>query len=180
MTTSTPSLAAPEPGRVHRRLETPLGSYLLAVERDALVGLWRQDQKKFPAPDRQGTEAPAPHPLLDRAARQLQEYLAGERTEFDLPLAPAGTAFQRAVWTHLATIPRGATTTYGQIARALERPRAAQAVGAAVGSNPLSIIVPCHRVVAGDGALTGYAGGLETKRALLALEGALPSGTGTA
>jgi methylated-DNA-[protein]-cysteine S-methyltransferase len=180
MTLSLRSPAVSRPGRAHRRVTTPLGLYLLAAEPTGLVGLWRQDQKKFPTPARLGAEAPARHALLDAAEQQLQEFLADEREEFDLPLAPEGTAFQQAVWAHLATIPRGATTTYGQIARALERPRAAQAVGAAVGSNPLSIIVPCHRVVGSDGALTGYAGGIETKRALLTLEGALPAGTGTA
>lgn len=160
-------------GRVHRLLETRLGTYLLAADDEGLVGVWRQDQKHFPGADRLGSLTEGAHPVLGEAASQLLAYLAGDREDFTLPLAPAGTEFQRAVWAHLSSIPRGATTTYGQIARALERPRAAQAVGAAVGSNPLSIVVPCHRVVGSTGALTGYAGGIETKQALLLLEGAL-------
>lgn len=157
----------------HRLLETRLGSYVLAADADGLIGVWRRDQKHFPVAARLGTASDGPHPVLDAAERQLAEYLRGEREDFTLPLSPRGTAFQQAVWTHLATIPRGATTTYGEIARALGRPRAAQAVGAAVGSNPLSIVVPCHRVVGSSGAMTGYAGGIETKQALLLLEGAL-------
>lgn len=161
------------PGRSHRLVGTRLGTYLLAADADGLVGVWRQDQKHFPAAARLGAVAEAPHPVLDEAEAQLLAYLAGDREEFTLPLAPEGTEFQRAVWAHLASIPRGTTATYGQIARALERPRAAQAVGVAVGSNPLSIVVPCHRVVGSTGAMTGYAGGIETKQALLLLEGAL-------
>lgn len=161
------------PDRAHRLLGTRLGTYLLAADADGLVGVWRQDQKHFPATNRLGGTAEGPHAVLDEAGVQLLAYLAGDRDGFELPLAPEGTPFQRAVWHHLASIPRGTTTTYGQIARALDRPRAAQAVGAAVGSNPLSIVVPCHRVVGRTGALTGYAGGIETKQALLLLEGAL-------
>ena len=169
--TTTPLSSA----RMHRRLETDLGTYLLAAEDSALVGVWRVDQKHFPTATALGTEDTADHPVLTDAAGQLHQYLRGERQDFTLPLAPQGTAFQHAVWDHLRTIPRGTTTTYGQIARALDRPRAAQAVGAAVGANPLSIVVPCHRVVGSSGALTGYAGGIGTKRALLLLEGALPA-----
>lgn len=164
---------SPAGDRVHRRLETALGTYVLAAHGDELVGVWREAQKKFPTPARLGQPAAGTHTVLDEAERQLLGYLAGRRERFDLSLAPGGTRFQQAVWNHLSTIPRGATTTYGEIARALGRPRAAQAVGAAVGSNPLSIVVPCHRVVGSTGSLTGYAGGVETKRALLILEGAL-------
>ncbi len=103
-------------------------------------------------------------------ARELDEYFAGRRRAFDLVLAPAGTPFQLAVWEELRRIPFGGTTTYGELARRVGRPTAARAVGAAVGRNPISIIVPCHRVVGSDGALTGFAGGLDRKRALLALE----------
>lgn len=161
-----------DPDRAHRLVATRLGTYVLAAGPDGLVGVWRQDQKHFPRPARLGAAAGA-HAVLDAAESQLLEYLAGTREEFALPLAPEGTAFQRAVWDHLRTIPRGGTTTYGQIARALGRPRAAQAVGAAVGANPLSIVVPCHRVMGSTGAMTGYAGGIETKQALLLLEGAV-------
>ncbi|MDN5899072.1 MAG: methylated-DNA--[protein]-cysteine S-methyltransferase [Brachybacterium sp.] len=162
-----------DPTRTHRLVGTPLGIYALAADAEGLVGVWRQDQKHFPRAARLGPTSADAHTVLDEAASQLQEYLGGAREDFTLPLSPEGTEFQHAVWDHLMTIPRGATTTYGQIARALGRPRAAQAVGAAVGSNPLSIVVPCHRVVGSTGALTGYAGGIETKQALLLLEGAL-------
>lgn len=111
----------------------------------------------------------------DRAAfahvvEQLRDYFDGKRTSFDLELAPCGTDFQRAVWRALAAIPYGKTTTYTAIAQAIGRPSAVRAVGAANGRNPLSIVVPCHRVLGRDGALTGYAGGVERKEALLALE----------
>jgi methylated-DNA-[protein]-cysteine S-methyltransferase len=103
---------------------------------------------------------------------QLDEYFAGSRATFDLALAPAGTPFQQRVWAELARIPAGTTVTYGELARRAGRPGAARAVGAAVGRNPVSIVVPCHRVVGSDGALTGYAGGIARKAFLLALEGA--------
>lgn len=112
-------------------------------------------------------------PVLRRAAAQLREYFAGRRRTFELPLAPLGTDFQRAVWRALAEIPWGETRSYGDIARSIGRPRAVRAVGAANGRNPLPIVVPCHRVVGSDGALTGFAGGLTVKRQLLALEGSL-------
>ncbi|WP_394215549.1 methylated-DNA--[protein]-cysteine S-methyltransferase [Brachybacterium vulturis] len=164
-----------DPARTHRLVTTRLGTYVLAAGVDGLVGVWRRGQKHFPLPDRLGPAAIGPHAVLDDAERQLHEYLSGHRPDFTLPLNPQGTEFQRAVWHRLRAIPRGATTTYGQIARDLGRPRAAQAVGAAVGSNPLSIVVPCHRVVGSTGSMTGYAGGIETKQALLRLEGALLS-----
>ena len=112
-----------------------------------------------------------PEPLLDRAERQLGEYFAGERTEFDLPLASDGTEFQNKVWSELARIPYGETATYGEIARRLGyEPGISRAVGAANGANPIPIVVPCHRVIGADGSLTGYAGGLERKKILLDLE----------
>lgn len=109
-------------------------------------------------------------PLLAEAEQQLNEYFAGLRTDFDLPLRAAGTAFQRAVWDELRKIPYGETRTYGQLAAALGRPGACRAVGGACHRNPIGIIVPCHRVVGASGGLTGYAGGLEAKRYLLELE----------
>lgn len=154
-------------------MATPLGTYLIAAEADSVTGVWREEQSHFPRPERLGPSAERDDILLAGAEEQLLAYLAGERTSFDLPLSPRGTEFQHAVWDRLQKIPRGTTTTYGAVAAELGRPRAAQAVGAAVGSNPLSIVVPCHRVLAGNGALTGYAGGIETKQALLVLEGAL-------
>jgi methylated-DNA-[protein]-cysteine S-methyltransferase len=112
-------------------------------------------------------------PVLDEAARQLGEYLAGERTGFDLPLDPHGTDFQREVWSALARIPFGTTSTYAEQAAMIGRPTAVRAVAAANGRNPLSVIVPCHRVIGADGTLTGFAWGLDAKRWLLAHEGAL-------
>jgi methylated-DNA-[protein]-cysteine S-methyltransferase len=119
------------------------------------------------------TGSPAPSPLLRRAQKQLAEYFAGRRRTFDLPLSPQGTSFQLSVWNELATIPFGATSTYGSIARAVGQPQAARAVGGAIGANPLPLVIPCHRVLAGDRRLTGYSGGdgVPTKVALLTLEG---------
>lgn len=169
-----PALASPR----HIRVSTPLGSYLIAAEGPAITGIWREGQKHFPAADRLGALLTGPgaeaDALLADAAAQLHAYLSGGRTDVVLPLAPRGTAFQQRVWERLQQIPRGETTTYGQIARDLEAPKAAQAVGSAVGSNPISIVIPCHRVLSSTGALTGYAGGVETKQALLALEGITP------
>lgn len=172
MSSTVPSPAPTQPAR-HRRTVTPLGDYLIAAVDEDITGVWRQEQKHFPAAVRLGEQTVGADALLDAAEAQLAQYLAGERREFDLPLAPVGTPFQHSVWEQLSQIPYGVTTTYGTIARALGKPRAAQAVGAAVGSNPISIIVPCHRVLASNGSLTGYAGGMETKQALLRLEGVL-------
>ena len=112
-------------------------------------------------------------PLLRQTQKQLSEYFSGRRHEFDLPLAAHGTPFQRSVWNELATIPYGATSTYGSIARAVGQPQAARAVGGAIGANPLALVIPCHRVLAGDRRLTGFSGGdgVPTKVALLTLEG---------
>ena len=111
-------------------------------------------------------------PLLAEARRQLLAYLAGELREFNLPLSPAGTQFQRQVWEELRKVPYGGTVSYGELARRVGRPKAARAVGQANHNNPIPIIIPCHRVVGSGGALTGYAGGLEIKEKLLRLEGA--------
>ena len=143
--------------------ESPIGPLTLRAGARGLAAL------HFP-----GTE-PAPEgdataPCLAAAARQLDEYFAGERQRFELDLDLDGTPFQRAVWERLLTIPYGETTTYGTLARELGRPDRARAVGAAVGRTPVPIIVPCHRVVGADGSLTGYGGGLDRKRSLLALE----------
>lgn len=109
-------------------------------------------------------------PLLRRAVRQLDEYFAGARKRFDLPLAPVGTAFQQAVWRALQKIPYGETRSYKEVGKAVGRPAAFRAVGMANNKNPIAIIIPCHRVLGADGSLTGYAGGLDAKRRLLALE----------
>jgi methylated-DNA-[protein]-cysteine S-methyltransferase len=110
---------------------------------------------------------------LAPALIQLREYFCRTRREFDLPLDARGTPFQRAVWAEVVRIPYGTTTTYGEIGRRIGRPRAARAVGSAMGANPLPILIPCHRVIGARGSLTGYAAGLEVKAALLRLEGAI-------
>ena len=157
---------------VFRRHDGALGAMLLAASPQGLAGVWFEGQRH--APDTQGWIESSEHPVLRVAARQIDEYFAGQRTDFDLPLDLGhGTPFQQSVWAALRSIPRGATTHYGQLAQALGRPQASRAVGAAVGRNPLSIVVPCHRVLGSGGALTGYAGGLERKTALLRLEGVL-------
>jgi methylated-DNA-[protein]-cysteine S-methyltransferase len=119
-----------------------------------------------------GEIAVSADPLLIQAADQLRAYFAGELREFDIPLAPSGTAFQRQVWSAVSAIPYGATATYSEIATAVGRPSACRAVGAANGRNPLPVIVPCHRIVGAAGGLTGYGGGLDRKRSLLDLEAA--------
>ena len=156
----------------HTTVESPLGPLTLVADGDALVGVYLADQRHRPPDERFGAPAPAGDATLTRAADELAEYFAGRRTRFTVPLRAAGTAFQRAVWDRIAAIPFGATATYTDLAAALGRPTATRAVGAAVGRNPLSVVVPCHRVLGAGGALTGYAGGLDRKRALLALEGA--------
>lgn len=162
---------------VQSRCPSPLGEVRLAASSLGLVGLWFDGQRHLPAQlDGPGAwPATDAHPVLREAARQLQEYLGGTRTCFDLSLdLRGGTPFQQAVWQALCAIPRGRTTSYLAIAQALGKPSAVRAVGAAVGRNPVSVAVPCHRVLGSDGNLTGYAGGLERKRALLRLDEAAP------
>ena len=141
----------------HALLPSPLGELTLARDERGLVGVWYPDH---------------------RGGAQLGEYFAGERTAFDLPLAPRGDAFDQRVWAALRAIPYGAVRSYGELARDLGGPGHAQAVGAANGRNPLSVLVPCHRVVGADGTLTGYAGGLWRKRFLLSLEEPAPEAAG--
>ena len=149
--------------------DSPLGRMLMVADGDALCGLYFEGQKHERQPDADWVEAPD-RPLFDQAREQLAEYFAGKRVQFDLPLAPQGTEFQHRVWEALCTIPAGETVTYGSIARSIGAADSVRAAAAAIGRNPVSIVVPCHRVVGSDGSLTGYAGGLERKRALLALE----------
>ena len=152
--------------------DSPLGPMQLAAASNQLVGVWFDGQAHLPDPSA-WTAAPQ-HPLLLQAAQQLAQYFAGQRQHFDLPLdLSSGTAFQQTVWQALHGITPGHTCSYQALAQRIGRPSAARAVGAAVGRNPLSIIVPCHRVVGANGALTGYAGGLQRKTALLQLEGIL-------
>jgi methylated-DNA-[protein]-cysteine S-methyltransferase len=147
---------------------SPLGTLLLVAADKGLCGLYFEQHKYF-AGTRDWVRDPD-HPLLRRAARQLDEYFAGRRTAFEIPLDLQGTPFQRAVWDALQTLPFASTTTYRQIARHIAKPDAVRAAGTAIGRNPVSIIVPCHRVLGASGALSGYAGGLERKRFLLGLE----------
>lgn len=152
----------------HRIHPTPVGEYVIVVDDDgALTGIYRDGQRHLPPVDAFGTRDDQ---ATAAAARQLDDYLAGTRTSFDLQLNPRGTEFQRAVWAAVADIPYGETRTYGEIAEEIGRPTAARAVGAAIGRNPISIVVPCHRVVGSSGALIGYAGGVETKTVLLRME----------
>ncbi|HZE92341.1 MAG TPA: methylated-DNA--[protein]-cysteine S-methyltransferase [Rhizobacter sp.] len=153
------------------KFPSPLGPVLLARTPLGLAGLWFSGQKWHP----QALNAPeqSDDALLRRAAVQLGEYFAGRRTQFELPLDLQGTAFQQQVWRALLRIPSGSTRSYSEIAHDVGLSQAVRAVGAAVGRNPVSLIVPCHRVIGRDGSLTGYAGGLDRKKALLQLEGIL-------
>ncbi len=149
---------------------SPLGPILLAADETGLTGLWFEGQKYFPSflgVDYQEKETP----ILTETARWLDVYFSGKDPDILPPLHPQGSPFRQTVWDILLTIPRGQTMTYGEIARRLGV-HSAQAVGGAVGHNPISILIPCHRVVGSDGSLTGYAGGVERKARLLQLEGA--------
>jgi len=150
-------------------LESPVGTLTLVASDVGLVAvLWPNDDPRRVALE--PATAAADHPILVATAGQLRSYFDGGRRTFDLPLDWRGTAFQREVWAALLTIPYGETRSYGALARAIGRPAASRAVGAANGRNPLSIIAPCHRVVGSTGQLTGFAGGLKAKATLLALE----------
>lgn len=148
-------------------LETPVGKLLLTADASALTGVYFADRHAL---DNAWVEAPN-QAVLVQAATQLMEYFSSKRDSFELPLAASGTEFQRQVWQALRAIPYGETRSYADIAKAIGRPLAVRAVGAANGANPISIIIPCHRVVGSNGRLTGYAGGMERKQQLLALEG---------
>jgi len=163
---------APDATVVHTTTSTPVGLLTVAGGVDGLVGLWFEGHRRGPTRDSLGPRSDVGTGASDfgEVARQLGQYFAGERTAFDLPLAPRGDDFRQRVWAALRTIPHGETRTYGQLAASLGGVGLARAVGAANALNPLSIVVPCHRVVGAGGALTGYAGGLERKRFLLALE----------
>jgi methylated-DNA-[protein]-cysteine S-methyltransferase len=151
-------------------LDSPVGPLRLVSDGDHLTGVFFSEHRH--APERSGTQVDlqeAPE-VLRRAVQQLGEYFEGRRTDFDLPLGASGTPFQQRVWDLLRQIPYGRTRSYGQLAAELGQPGASRAVGLANGRNPLSIVVPCHRVVGADGSLTGYGGGAERKRHLLDLE----------
>jgi methylated-DNA-[protein]-cysteine S-methyltransferase len=157
MTTTAPTTTVP--------LETPIGRLVLESDGDFLIGVWLPNERRRARRD--SGDVP---PVLKETATQLEEYFAGERTSFDVPMELDGTDFQREVWTELTRIPYGETISYGELARRVGRPSGPRAVGQANGRNPIPIIVPCHRVVASNG-IGGYGGGLKVKRALLAVEG---------
>ena len=170
--------AVPEPGTAtagvpaltHVTIGSPIGALTLVAAGDGLAGLYMEVHRHGPGPAGLGRAGdPAAEPFA-AAARQLEAYFAGRLTRFSLPLSPRGTEFQRQVWAALLEIPYGQTVTYGQLAAGLGRAAASRAVGLANGRNPISIVVPCHRVIGSDGSLTGYGGGLDRKRYLLDLE----------
>lgn len=153
----------------YKTTSSPVGRLtLVATDQGLSAILWENDD---PNRVRLGPLVAAPqHPVLEQTEQQLREYFAGTRTVFTVPLDMVGTEFQKKVWTALLAIPFGETRRYGELARQLGNPNAARAVGAANGRNPISIITPCHRAIGSNGSLTGFAGGLEAKRCLLALE----------
>ena len=156
-------------------MSSPLGEIRISASTTGITAIWFPDQRHLPDP---GTlerwHIADDHPVLNAAKRQLHAYFSGQRTTFDLPLdLSTGTLFQQSVWKQLLTIPAGASQSYRQVAEHIRRPRAVRAVGGAVGHNPVSIVVPCHRVLGANGSLTGYSGGLDRKIELLRLEGLL-------
>ncbi|UNK57669.1 methylated-DNA--[protein]-cysteine S-methyltransferase [Pseudoxanthomonas daejeonensis] len=156
----------------YRRIASPVGPLTVAASDAGLHAIEFPSNRHPVRRDQDWREGD--HPLLQEAEAQLADYFAGRRQSFELPLAPQGTHFQREVWFALAAIPYGQTASYAQLAARVDRPSATRAVGAANGRNPLPIVLPCHRVIGADGSLTGFGGGLPTKRFLLELEGALP------
>lgn len=166
-----------DPSTVQTRVASPLGPIVIAATATGLAGLWFADNQRYLPLQLTGPAAwpeDADHPILKQARQQLQDYFAGRRRHFDLPLdLRCGTAFQQSVWRALLDIPQGSTVSYREVSQRIGNPAAVRAVGGAVGRNPVSIVVPCHRVMGASGALTGYGGGLDRKTALLTLEGAL-------
>jgi methylated-DNA-[protein]-cysteine S-methyltransferase len=166
---------------IYRRLQTPVGELLLTASDTALTGVYFPTSRRGPPPTHradwtedagQGPTGPTSE-MLARAVQQLNEYFAGQRTTFDLPLEAMGSVFEHRVWKALRSIPYGTTTSYGDLAKRLGDPNATRAVGSANGKNPIPIIIPCHRVVGANGDLTGFGGGLDRKRWLLEHEGVL-------
>jgi methylated-DNA-[protein]-cysteine S-methyltransferase len=149
-------------------LDTPIGRLLIAGDDDAVRRIEFQKDGKAGQPEASWEESA--QGAVGEAMRQLREYFAGRRSEFELPLAPEGTEFQRTVWNRLREIPYGETISYGELAKRVGNPKASRAVGAANGQNPIPIVIPCHRVIGSNGKLTGFGGGLPVKEALLALE----------
>jgi len=165
--------------RYYDTYESPHGRMLLVATGDGLAGVYFAGQKYFPQKAKTWQRDPG-RAVLRRAKRELAEYFSGRRRRFGVALDPQGTPFQRKVWKQIAGVGFGDTISYAELARRAGRAGSARAAGAATGRNPLSVIVPCHRIVGSDGALTGYAGGLGRKKALLKLEGVLGRFTGAA
>jgi len=153
--------------------ESPHGRMLIVATGEALCGVYFDGQKYLPEVDPEWRHD-AHHAPLHHAKRELAEYFGGERKRFETALAPEGTPFQKSVWRAISTVGFGETLTYGELAQRAGCLGSARAVGAATGRNPIGIVIPCHRIVGSDGSLTGYAGGLDRKRALLALESGIP------
>ncbi|MFT3838734.1 MAG: methylated-DNA--[protein]-cysteine S-methyltransferase [Myxococcaceae bacterium] len=147
-----------------KTMTSPVGPLRLFADDEALVGVYFSKTKDEPP---EGAKQVKSHPMLDRAERELREYFAGKRKDFDVPLRPQGTDFQRQVWKQLSRIPFGERISYAELAKRIGNPKAMRAVGSANGCNPIPIIVPCHRVVGADGSLTGFGGGIANKRILL-------------
>lgn len=163
----TPFGTADDTIKVYDVVDSPIGDLVLAGDGTALTGLYMETDQHRILADPGWTRRPGAYPEV---AAQLAAYFAGDLRAFDLPLAPRGTEFQRAVWSALMDIPYGRTTTYARLAADIDRPTAIRAVGAANGRNPIAVIIPCHRVIGTDGSLTGYGGGIPRKRTLLDLE----------
>jgi methylated-DNA-[protein]-cysteine S-methyltransferase len=157
--------------RTHTVIDSPIGPLTLIADRGKLAGVHMEITRYEPGDGELGPAVPRnAEPVLAEAARQLEAYFDGELTTFDLPLNLDGSQFQRSVWAALQDIPYGETISYGELARRIGQPSASRAVGLANGRNPVSIVVPCHRVIGADGSLTGYGGGMDRKRFLLGLE----------
>lgn len=148
--------------------DSPLGTVTLQANEQGLLGVWFETHTT--KPEDLGTQEDS-FPIFQSVKEQLERYFAGEAVQFDIPIAATGTPFQQSVWHALTTIPYGETWSYAQLADAIGNPKAVRAVGLANGKNPVSVIVPCHRVIGKNGKLTGYAGGIERKQRLLAIEG---------
>ncbi len=167
--TTSPVTTSLTAARVHTIVDSPIGPLLLVAVDGKLTGLYMDAQRHRPDEAAFGERDDAAAPFAE-VTRQLEEYFAGERSDFDLPLRLEGTDFQRQVWAALREVPYGETWSYGQLAAHIGSPGASRAVGLANGRNPIAVVVPCHRVVGANGKLTGYGGGLERKRQLLDLE----------
>jgi O-6-methylguanine DNA methyltransferase len=172
MTTTAPTTtAAALTASAHTIMNSPIGPLTLVTREGGIAGLYMTQHRHIPPQETFGPQiAVTDHPALARTAEQLTAYFAGELTDFEIDLSTSGTPFQRRVWAALRDIPHGETVSYGELAAALGQPTASRAVGLANGRNPISIIVPCHRVVGADGSMTGYGGGVERKRWLLSFE----------